>query len=642
MKRRLLPLIAFWFSAVALVAQSVQITGIQTDRSGSQQSPLPGQVIRATEGSTVTLTLNWNFPDDVAGGTQVILNGTATAATGPSGNSGTGTVSFPLGAANLFTTIQVQMTDAATNVAFSNTFAIQVVPPTLVRILTPVPGQIFDIAQTVRIVGTTNIDASLVQRVDFTVGGTVIGSDFDFPFSTEFTFTSAGTYDIAMELTEFDGTTTTSAVNSVIVRPPSGVTRFIEMANPTTNGNIFFPGDQITLRVNADIQGAAINGVEYLVNGQSVTGAGVPPYSATFTFTNVGLNVIQAVLIDSLGVRTTSSPVIVVVSNERDFVRTLFANLTGGVNLTPLVEQQYRDRISNGTLTPAGFIAELVQSNLSLAPRNQQKAHWVFRRAWLNPALETVDFEALQDLVRRATGFPDVATLPSDQSAKVIDEMFDAKYGVAPSDIQRQRLVFLFDMGPRQFMVQDFAADNETTTSNGVVTTRIQQLVNPPNNRIVAWGRTAHLMASLFAERPSNAEVQAAAGLSLVEQAERALSDPRFLGRRINVPVAGNANPFGQSTNIGGGWKTESFFGSFFDGSYPWVFHENHGWVFTENAGNNNFWFFFPDQGWMFASRSNPATYFFRSSDQSWLFYQSGTSSPRWFYNFRTSGWESR
>jgi len=95
------------------------------------------------------------------------------------------------------------------------------------------------------------------------------------------------------------------------------------------------------------------------------------------------------------------------------------------------------------------------------------------------------------------------------------------------------------------------------------------------------------------------------------------------------------------ATPTGEGWMNLSWFGDFWVGWDPWVYHATHGWLYYFGSDPSLVWFW--DDGmkmyWRMSESDYP--YLYRSEDNCWLWYSMGTTAPRWFWNYCTSQWES-
>ena len=94
------------------------------------------------------------------------------------------------------------------------------------------------------------------------------------------------------------------------------------------------------------------------------------------------------------------------------------------------------------------------------------------------------------------------------------------------------------------------------------------------------------------------------------------------------------------AVDLGNGWKSSEWFGSFRLSDDPWIFHNEHGWLYIENGGNSGIWLFSEELGWLYTSKSfYPNLYWY--AENTWLWYQRGSTAPRIFFNFRTEQFES-
>lgn len=75
-------------------------------------------------------------------------------------------------------------------------------------------------------------------------------------------------------------------------------------------------------------------------------------------------------------------------------------------------------------------------------------------------------------------------------------------------------------------------------------------------------------------------------------------------------------------------------------GGSGWIWHNAHGFLYVApGATPQNIWFYSQSMGWLWTT-STTYPFLYRASDGAWLWYLSGSTSPRWFYNYKTSAWE--
>ncbi len=95
--------------------------------------------------------------------------------------------------------------------------------------------------------------------------------------------------------------------------------------------------------------------------------------------------------------------------------------------------------------------------------------------------------------------------------------------------------------------------------------------------------------------------------------------------------------PFGQVSDLGGGWKFSDWFGSYNDSTAPWMFHAEHGFIFVfeESTPDSVFYFDLAANGWFWTNSSSyPSLFSFPRS--AWIFYFVGSTGPRNFVDLGT------
>ena len=113
--------------------------------------------------------------------------------------------------------------------------------------------------------------------------------------------------------------------------------------------------------------------------------------------------------------------------------------------------------------------------------------------------------------------------------------------------------------------------------------------------------------------------------------------------RAVSLPITihGTAPLWKDAIQLGGGgWRWMRWFGFFEEDGNGWIWHNQHGWMHANGTTTASITFFTPDMGWLWTSKAD-YPYIYRWSDDTWLWYLIDSSSPRWFYNFRTNAWES-
>jgi hypothetical protein len=81
------------------------------------------------------------------------------------------------------------------------------------------------------------------------------------------------------------------------------------------------------------------------------------------------------------------------------------------------------------------------------------------------------------------------------------------------------------------------------------------------------------------------------------------------------------SNSWSSSSNIGNGWKSFSWFGSFYETNSNWIYHLKLGWLYRHGDNLTSLWFYSSKYGWLFTSK-NIFPYLFRHSKDSWIYLQ--------------------
>ncbi len=89
------------------------------------------------------------------------------------------------------------------------------------------------------------------------------------------------------------------------------------------------------------------------------------------------------------------------------------------------------------------------------------------------------------------------------------------------------------------------------------------------------------------------------------------------------------------SNDLGHGWKSFKWFGSFWESSTPWVYHFSLGWLYRVGDELSSLWFYNQEKGWMYTS-SSAFPYLYLNKNQSWSYI-----SDRRIYSYKTNSWSS-
>ncbi|PTQ93958.1 putative secreted protein (Por secretion system target) [Mucilaginibacter yixingensis] len=151
-----------------------------------------------------------------------------------------------------------------------------------------------------------------IAKVDFYNGSTLLGTSTASPFTYTWNNLAAGTDTLKAVATDNIGLTTTSSKVVVTVSTPPVVAITAPAGNATVAS-----GSDIVITVNASSPntGGSIAKVDFY-NGSTLLGTSTTaPYSYTLTNVSAGTDSLKAVATDDRGLTTTSSAIIVTISN---------------------------------------------------------------------------------------------------------------------------------------------------------------------------------------------------------------------------------------------------------------------------------------------------------------------------------------
>ncbi len=149
-----------------------------------------------------------------------------------------------------------------------------------------------------------------VAQVEFFANGVSLATDSTYPYGVTFTPNATGTYVLTARATDNGGNVATSAPLSVVVS--GGIAPAVAIATPTNNTTIGVNAP-VNLRATATSTSGFITGVQFLVNGVSLSTDTAFPYTATWTPAATGNYALTARATDNLGNVTESAIVAVTV-----------------------------------------------------------------------------------------------------------------------------------------------------------------------------------------------------------------------------------------------------------------------------------------------------------------------------------------
>lgn len=111
--------------------------------------------------------------------------------------------------------------------------------------------------------------------------------------------------------------------------------------------------------------------------------------------------------------------------------------------------------------------------------------------------------------------------------------------------------------------------------------------------------------------------------------------DEYWIVAQMNVSVAAS---FPDALAAAGNWNWTEWFGWFWGGDFPWIYHTTLGHVYCSGSDQTFLWLYYLPLGWI---GTNATTYpwFYDSLLDAWLFYQVPSVNPNWFYNSSSDKW---
>ncbi|MFM9029471.1 MAG: beta strand repeat-containing protein, partial [Opitutaceae bacterium] len=149
-----------------------------------------------------------------------------------------------------------------------------------------------------------------VAQVEFFANGVSLATDSTYPYGVTFTPNATGTYVLTARATDNGGNVSTSAPLSVVVS--GGTAPAVAIETPANNATIGVNAP-LNLRATATSVSGFITGVQFLVNGVSLSTDTAFPYTATWTPAATGNYALTARATDNLGNVTESAIVAVTV-----------------------------------------------------------------------------------------------------------------------------------------------------------------------------------------------------------------------------------------------------------------------------------------------------------------------------------------
>jgi hypothetical protein len=92
--------------------------------------------------------------------------------------------------------------------------------------------------------------------------------------------------------------------------------------------------------------------------------------------------------------------------------------------------------------------------------------------------------------------------------------------------------------------------------------------------------------------------------------------------------------------DLGNGWKSFDWFGTFYDGSgNSWIYHQSLGWMYRHGETIDDTWLW--SERWNWSWVSNEVFPYFAKANGGWIYYFNGTTNPIRWYDYSTENWYS-
>ncbi|HET7026294.1 MAG TPA: Ig-like domain-containing protein [Candidatus Limnocylindrales bacterium] len=298
---------------VAITARAVDSSANATTsaaRSATVDNNPPETTIDAgPSGTSVVDTATFSFSSSETGSTfRCSLDGAApTVCTSPKAYSGL---------TNAGHTFSVTATDAAGNAdptAATRAWTVNVPDTTAPTVSLTAPAAGARVGGTAVTISASAADDRAVDRVEFLVGSTVVGTDSTSPYSVSWNSsgTADGTASITARAVDTSANATTSAARTVTIDNTGPA---VELTAPASGATV--SGNKVTLSATAT-DGGGVTSVAFVVNGTVVATDTSSPYSVSWNSKTVadGAKTLTARATDGVGNVTLSAARTVTVQN---------------------------------------------------------------------------------------------------------------------------------------------------------------------------------------------------------------------------------------------------------------------------------------------------------------------------------------
>jgi uncharacterized secreted protein with C-terminal beta-propeller domain len=93
-----------------------------------------------------------------------------------------------------------------------------------------------------------------------------------------------------------------------------------------------------------------------------------------------------------------------------------------------------------------------------------------------------------------------------------------------------------------------------------------------------------------------------------------------------------------QVEKLDGSWKKQTWFGNFYDLSFPWIYHTELQWLYFSESSHGSFWLWSKELGWIWTNAS-AFPYCFSNSNVGWLYLDLKDRTSLRYYNFKSEDW---
>ena len=93
-----------------------------------------------------------------------------------------------------------------------------------------------------------------------------------------------------------------------------------------------------------------------------------------------------------------------------------------------------------------------------------------------------------------------------------------------------------------------------------------------------------------------------------------------------------------QVEELDGKWKNQTWFGNFYDLSFPWIYHTELQWLYFSESSEGSFWLWSKELGWIW-TQASAFPYCFSNSNEGWLYLDLKDRNSLRYYDFKSEDW---